>query len=60
MPAPDVPGLIAADQIRTTAAHIADWQLPSGMIPWFPGGHADPCPKFCNFLLVRCGYIYFF
>ena len=42
MPAPDVPGLIAADQIRTTAAHIADWQLPSGMIPWFPGGHADP------------------
>ena len=42
MPAPDVPGLITADQIRTTAAHIADWQLPSGMIPWFPGGHADP------------------
>ena len=42
MPAPDLPGLITADQIRVTAAHIADWQLPSGMIPWFPGGHADP------------------
>ena len=42
MPAPDLPGLITADQIRATAAHIADWQLPSGMIPWFPGGHADP------------------
>ncbi len=42
MPAPDLPGLITAAQIRDTAAHIADWQLPSGMIPWFPGGHADP------------------
>ena len=42
MPAPDLPGLITTDQIRVTAAHIADWQLPSGMIPWFPGGHADP------------------
>ena len=42
MPAPDLPGLITADQIRSTAAHIAEWQLPSGMIPWFPGGHADP------------------
>ncbi len=42
MPAPELPGLITADEIRTTAAHIADWQLPSGMIPWFPGGHADP------------------
>ena len=42
MPAPDLPGLLTADQIRVTAAHIADWQLPSGMIPWFPGGHADP------------------
>ena len=41
MPAPELPGLITADEIRTTAAHIADWQLPSGMIPWFPGGHAD-------------------
>ncbi len=25
-----------------TVDGIADWQLPNGMIPWFPGGHADP------------------
>ena len=24
---------------------IADWQLPNGMIPWFPGGHADPAAR---------------
>ena len=44
----DLPGLITADQIRATAAHIADWQLPSGMIlvprrarrPWRP--HQPP------------------
>ena len=42
MPAPDLPGLLTAEQARATADHIADWQLPSGMIPWFPGGHADP------------------
>ena len=42
MPTPDLPGLISAAQIRATVDHIAEWQLPSGMIPWFPGGHADP------------------
>ena len=39
---PEIPGVITAQQIRDTADHIASWQLPSGMIPWFPGGHADP------------------
>ena len=39
---PELTGLITEAEIRTTADHIADWQLPSGMIPWFPGGHADP------------------
>ena len=29
-------------QIETTGASIVEWQLPTGMIPWFPGGHADP------------------
>jgi len=38
---PEVPGLLTAEESRATAAAIADWQLPSGMIPWFPGGHAD-------------------
>ncbi|MGI9605858.1 MAG: prenyltransferase [Acidimicrobiales bacterium] len=33
---------LTPDQIDETAQAIAAWQLPSGMIPWFPGGHADP------------------
>jgi hypothetical protein len=39
---PAVDGVISADQVLETAAAIASWQLPNGMIPWFPGGHADP------------------
>ena len=39
---PSVPGIISAAQVKATAEAIADWQLPNGMIPWFPGGHADP------------------
>ena len=38
---PDLPGIITPDQVRLTAEGIAEWQLPTGMIPWFPGGHAD-------------------
>lgn len=34
--------LLTATDIEQTADAIADWQLPDGMIPWFPGGHADP------------------
>ena len=34
--------LLSRDQLAETAATIAAVQLPSGMIPWFPGGHADP------------------
>jgi len=30
------------ERYRRTAEAIAEWQLPSGMVPWFPGGHADP------------------
>ena len=41
-PLPSVDGLISADQVLETATAIASWQLPNGMIPWFPGGHADP------------------
>jgi hypothetical protein len=29
-------------ELRETVDAIAEWQLPNGMIPWFPGGHADP------------------
>jgi hypothetical protein len=28
--------------LAETAEWIASVQLPNGMIPWFPGGHADP------------------
>ncbi len=41
MSLPELPGVITAAEITATAEAIADWQLPSGMIPWFPGGHAD-------------------
>jgi hypothetical protein len=33
---------LSPDQVAETAASIAAVQLPNGMIPWFPGGHADP------------------
>lgn len=29
-------------EVAATVAWLASLQLPSGMIPWFPGGHADP------------------
>lgn len=38
---PELEGVVSAAQLRETAEHIVGWQLPSGMIPWFPGGHAD-------------------
>ncbi|MGH1506056.1 MAG: prenyltransferase [Acidimicrobiales bacterium] len=41
MHVPAVEGILSADEVRRTAETIAEWQLPNGMIPWFPGGHAD-------------------
>jgi hypothetical protein len=38
----DVEGAVSATELAATVDAIAEWQLPSGMIPWFPGGHADP------------------
>ena len=38
----DVPGLLSEADIDAIAAGIAEWQLDSGLILWFPGGHADP------------------
>jgi hypothetical protein len=35
-------GPLTPVEVCQTAAWIADIQLPNGMIPWFPGGHADP------------------
>lgn len=42
MSLPEVPEVLDADQLVATASTIAEWQLPDGMIPWTPGGHADP------------------
>jgi hypothetical protein len=42
MPLADVPGILTARELHDTVDSIAELQLPSGMIPWFPGGHADP------------------
>ena len=39
---PSVEGILTADQVQATVDAIASWQLPNGMVPWFPGGHADP------------------
>ena len=41
MSQPDIAGVVSTSDLAQTAAHIAEWQLPTGMIPWFPGGHAD-------------------
>jgi hypothetical protein len=39
---PDLPGIVRAADLARTVDAIAEWQLPSGMIPWTPGAHADP------------------
>jgi len=36
------PGLFPEDFLRPTVAFILAHQRPSGEIPWFEGGHADP------------------
>ena len=42
MKVPAVEGIVSAEQLATTAATIAELQLGTGMIPWYPHGHADP------------------
>lgn len=37
----DVSGIVTAAQLTATVDAVAEWQLESGMVPWFPGGHAD-------------------
>jgi hypothetical protein len=39
---PHLPGTLTAAQVRATGEHIAEQQLPNGLIPWFDGYHADP------------------
>lgn len=42
MTIPAGPGGLTVDDLVRTGDSIAELQLPSGMIQWFPGGHADP------------------
>ena len=39
---PEVPGVLTAEQVAATADSLVRLQRPSGMIPWFDGGHCDP------------------
>ena len=39
---PDLDGVLTSEEVHSTAEAIASLQLPSGMIPWFEGGHCDP------------------
>ena len=39
---PAVDGIVTAADVRATGESIAELQLSSGQIPWFPGGHCDP------------------
>ena len=58
LPPPSIDGLLSADEVRTTAGCIAEWQLPNGMIPWFPGGHADAWNHTeAAMAMARAGYV---
>ena len=39
---PEVDGVVTAEELRASGEWIASLQIPSGMIQWYPGGHADP------------------
>jgi len=39
---PEIPGVLSAEEVITSAKHLTRLQIPTGMIPWFPGGHCDP------------------
>lgn len=55
---PTVEGLLSAEQAQQSAASIAEWQLPSGMVQWVPGGHADPWNHVESLMaLATCGLI---
>ncbi len=58
MQLPFVEGVVTAPQMLASAEAIAEWQLPNGMIPWIPGGHADPWNHVeAAMALATCGLI---
>jgi len=38
----EVPDLLSATELRASVDALVQLQVPSGQIPWFPGGHCDP------------------
>ncbi len=53
----EVPGLLSRSEVTATAESILEWQLESGLILWFPGGHADPWNHVeCAMALAVTGY----
>lgn len=42
MTLPHLPGVVTRDEILRSGEHLASLQTPSGMVPWWPGGHCDP------------------
>jgi GH15 family glucan-1,4-alpha-glucosidase len=38
----ELDGVLSEGEAHRTASHLAALQLPTGMIPWYPGGHCDP------------------
>jgi hypothetical protein len=38
----ELSGVLSAAEVIRSGESIAETQLPTGMIPWFPGGHCDP------------------
>ncbi len=58
MQVPSVDGILTQADVAQTAATIAEWQLPNGMIEWVPGGHADPWNHVeAVMALATCGLI---
>lgn len=39
---PGLTGVVTSDEVAQSAHRLCRLQLPSGLIPWFPGGHGDP------------------
>jgi len=53
-----VPGVLSDEEVAATAAWVADVQLPSGLIPWFEGAHADPWNHVeCAMALTAAGHV---
>lgn len=53
-----VPGILTEDEVALSARYLAELQVPSGQIPWFPGGHCDPWNHVeCAMALTVAGHV---